>query len=165
MFSRSECEAENEVANGAAALNLRIGDIRIALVRVDPELTMAVQGAHERFPVNDAAADARVSAAWGELRHPAGDRIFDSGGLWQLYRRNADLLFHFTSPVFGTLPYKTACFNGDFTSGEVFLYGGHFQRNEPIYPLEYPLDELLIMHLLANGRGAEVHACGAVDSG
>jgi hypothetical protein len=33
-----------------------------------------------------------------------------------------------------------------------------------VYSLEYPLDELLLIHLLAGGRGLEVHACGVVDS-
>jgi hypothetical protein len=31
-----------------------------------------------------------------------------------------------------------------------------------VNPLEYPLDELLLIHLLAAGRGVEVHACGVV---
>ena len=31
------------------------------------------------------------------------------------------------------------------------------------YPLEYPLDELLIINLLAQGRGVEVHAAGVID--
>ena len=33
-----------------------------------------------------------------------------------------------------------------------------------MYPLEYPLDELLMGHLLGQGRGAEVHSCGLVDA-
>jgi hypothetical protein len=147
------------------SLSLRIGDITVALLSGGPGLKPGVEGSAQRFLVESGEPDVSVRAAWSDLREPAtGDRIFDSGGVWQLYRQNADYLFRFTSPVFGPLPYKTACFNGDFTSGEVFLYGSHFQRNEPIYPLEYPLDELLIMHLLANGRGVEVHACGVVDS-
>jgi hypothetical protein len=32
-----------------------------------------------------------------------------------------------------------------------------------LYPLEYPLDELLITNWLALGRGAEIHACAVVD--
>jgi hypothetical protein len=31
-------------------------------------------------------------------------------------------------------------------------------------PLEYPLDELLFIHFLALGRGAEIHSCGVIDS-
>ena len=34
----------------------------------------------------------------------------------------------------------------------------------PIYPLHYPLDELLMVHLLARGRGVEIHGSGIVDA-
>lgn len=33
-----------------------------------------------------------------------------------------------------------------------------------VYPLQYPLDELLIINLLARGKGVEVHACGVIDA-
>jgi hypothetical protein len=34
----------------------------------------------------------------------------------------------------------------------------------PLKPLDYPLDELLMINLLARGRGVEVHACGVIDA-
>lgn len=164
MISRLECEMENAAARGAGALNLRIGDIGIALASGDLELMPAVQGAIERFLVNGQhAADARVSAAWGQLRQPAGGRIFDSGALWQLFRQGEDYVFDFTSPIYGPVPYKRARFNPDFTCGEVFLHRDYFDPGAPAFPLEYPLDEVLMTHLLARGRGIEVHACGVED--
>jgi hypothetical protein len=148
----------------AAALSLCIGGIDIALVSGDPELRVAVQRTAQGFLVNACAADARVSAAWGELRHPAGDRMFDSGALWRLFRQDGDYVFDFTTPMFGPVPYKRARFNRDFTCGEVFLHRDYFARGEPAFPLEYPLDEILMTNLLARGRGIEVHACGVRDS-
>jgi energy-coupling factor transporter ATP-binding protein EcfA2 len=35
---------------------------------------------------------------------------------------------------------------------------------EAVYPLEYPLDEVLVSNLLARGRGIEIHACGLADA-
>ena len=113
--------------------------------------------------MNDEAADTRVSAAWGELRHPAGHRIFDSGALWQLFRQEENYVFDFTSPIYGPVPYKRARFSPDFASGEVFLHRDYFNRSAPAFPLEYPLDEILMTNLLARGRGIEVHACGLRD--
>jgi hypothetical protein len=52
----------------------------------------------------------------------------------------------------------------DFTHSEVSLHRPYFDPEKPIYPLEYPLDELLLINLLALGRGVEVHACGVVDA-
>src|SRR5205823_7896354 len=34
----------------------------------------------------------------------------------------------------------------------------------PPQPLDYPLDELLMISLLARGRGVEVHGCGVIDT-
>lgn len=141
-----------------------IGDIRVALTSDDPALKIGVSTATRQFLVDDDREDAHVSAAWGDLREPAsGKQIFDSGGLWKLYRQDADYVFRFTSPAFGEHPYKQARFNSEFTSGEVTLHADYYDCGEPASPLEYPLDELLMTNLLARGRGVEVHAFGMRD--
>lgn len=147
------------------ALRLKIGDLTIALVSDATDLKLAVQGAARHFVVPGGEPDATVRAAWGDLREPpAGDRIFDSGALWQLYHRDGNYIFRFTSPAIGPLPYKEACFNADFTFGELSLHRAYFDGSGSAHPLEYPLDELWMVHLLAQGRGVEVHACGVQDS-
>jgi hypothetical protein len=65
--------------------------------------------------------------------------------------------------MFGTLPYQAACFNDDFTEGRVEVRREVFATRLPLYPLHYPLDELLMVHLLARGRGVEIHCSGVVD--
>jgi hypothetical protein len=158
-------EIESANASSAGALTVSIGDIRIALISHEPDLWLQVQGATKRFLVDNDDADVIVRARWGELRDPAaGNKTFDSGGLWTLYQQNSNYLFRFTSPVFGTLPYKQACFSSDFTSGDVVLHRDYFDHRHPVDPLEYPLDELVMMNLLTLGRGVEVHACGVEDS-
>jgi len=147
------------------SLNLRVGDITFALTSEDPSLKLEDQCAARHFVIADGEADVCLRAAWGNSHHDlTGEKLFEAGSLWRLYQQDEGYLFHFTAPGFGPLPYKTARFNSDFTSGEVSLYGDYFRRNEPAYPLEYPLDELLMVNLLAQGRGVEVHACGVQDS-
>ena len=90
--------------------------------------------------------------------------MFDSGALWQLHRLNGSYLYAFTSPVFGSVPYKVASFDSSFTSGEVYLHRPYFESKQALYPLEYPLDELWMVNLLGQGRGAEIHGCGVVDA-
>src|SRR5215469_10662348 len=158
---------EIETANGlrAGVLTVSIGDIRIALISHEPDLRLQVQRATKHFLVDNNDADVIVRARWGELHDPAvGDKTFDSGSLWRLYQENSNYLFRFTSPALGTLPYKHACFSSDFTSGDVVLHRDYFDHRQPVDALEYPLDELLMMHLLTLGRGVEVHACGLEDS-
>lgn len=127
-------------------------------------MTFAVSDAAGRFLAGDNTADATVTAAWGDLSHPpAGTEIFDSSGLWKLYRDDGDYVFRFTAPAYGEHSYKQARFNPDFTHGEVTLHADYFDRGQPAFPLEYPLDELLMTNLLARGRGVEVHALGIRD--
>lgn len=152
-------------ASHAGVLTVSIGEIRIALISHDPDLRLQVQRATKRFLVEDDDADVVVRAGWGELHDsPAGNKKFDSGGLWKLYQQNSNYLFRFTSPAFGTLPYKQASFSSDFTAGDIVLHRDYFDHRQPIDALEYPLDELLMINLLTLGRGVEVHACGVEDS-
>jgi len=147
---------------------LRIADLTIALTSKDPLLTPQVAGATTQFFVreakpDDADPDVRVRATWGNLsKRTAGKKLFDSDGVWQLYAANGSLRFQFTSPALGPLPYKVASFDPAFTAGEVCLHRPYFSPSRAANPLEYPLDELLMIHLLAAGRGVEVHACGVV---
>jgi hypothetical protein len=146
-------------------LLLSIADITIAMISNDPGLRLDVPEATNDFVVNGVDPDVKVKIAWGNLsREPCGKKLFDSGALWQLYHYNGSFLFCFTSPTFGLFPYKEATFDQDFKSGEVYLHHHFFKHDQPVYPLEYPLDELLITNLLAKGRGVEIHACGLIDS-
>lgn len=146
-------------------LTVGIGDIKVALMSLEPDLHPQVARTTERFLSNPTNVDVVVRARWGELREPAsGHTTFESGGVWKLYEDRSNYLFRFTSPAFGSLPYKQACFCSDFTSGEVVLHREYFDHRQPIDVLEYPLDELLIVNLLSRGRGVEVHACGVEDS-
>jgi hypothetical protein len=141
-----------------------IGDIGVVLECADPGMAIGVPAETERFLVRDGAVVATVTAAWGALCEPfAGEELFDSGGLWKLYRQDGDYVFRFSSPAIGQCPYKEARFNPDFTLGEVTLHADYHDRREPATPLEYPLDELLMTNLLARGRGVEVHALGIRD--
>jgi len=149
----------------SSLLFLQIADITITLPGDDSELKMEVDEVTKNFLVPQAAPDVRVHARWGDLcEKPGGKKIFDSGLLWRLYSEDRSYCFHFTSPVLGPLPYKIASFNREFTSGEVCFNHSYFSRSQPLYPLDYPLDELLLVNLLARGKGVEVHACGVVDS-
>ena len=153
------------MTKGASVLTVSIGEIRVAIISLEADLQLQVPPTTERFLVDTDDFNVIVRARSGELHDPpSGNTIFDSGGVWRLYQQNSNYLFRFTSPAFGALPYKEACFSSDFTSGDVVLNREYFDHRQPVDPLEYPLDELLMMNLLARGRGVEVHACGVEDA-
>ncbi len=142
-------------------LHLRIAEITVAVTAQDSDLRLRADEATTRFLVPAADPDVTVTARWGDPgAADPGEPVFDSGGVWKLYRDGTRHRFVFSSPAVGPLPYKEASFEPDFTSCEVTLRRACFQAEQGLWPLEYPLDELVLQGLLARGRGAEIHACG-----
>jgi hypothetical protein len=91
-------------------------------------------------------------------------RIFRSGGNWTLYTHKNQWVFLLQSPASGPKPYAMAVINPEFSSGDIYLRElecfDSAAEHTKLNPLEYPLDELLMMHLLSQGRGHLFHACG-----
>ncbi|HKP86534.1 MAG TPA: hypothetical protein VJZ26_10580 [Blastocatellia bacterium] len=157
-------ETVDGAAPGAGRICVRVADITMALVSSDPELKLRVEGAMEKFVVESGAADVTLRTKWSRLDDAAlGEKIFDSGSVWQLSRDGGHYLFRFAAPFSDWLPYKIARFNADFTSGEILCERRYFDPGQPVNPLEYPLDELLLTNHLAAGKGVEVHACALAD--
>jgi len=142
---------------------------RVAEVRVEmnsppggPVLTLPPSLAP--FQAGAGPAGITLTVDWAdEIPEPSGEVLFDSGGVWTLHRRGSQFEFVFLSPAIGGGPYKTAVMDGDFRCGHVWLSRRVFGARSEVYPLEYPLDELLVIHRLARGEGVEVHACGVAD--
>lgn len=110
------------------------------------------------------SCDIELDVCWVEnLRLPEESPAFVSGGLWSAYLSSAGTQFYFSSPAVGQRPYKAAWFDPSFVRGHVVLNRSAFRAGTPVFPLEYPLDELAMMHRLALGEGIEVHALGLAD--
>jgi hypothetical protein len=109
--------------------------------------------------------DVEIEVKWAdELEAPKANPLFRSGGLWTSYPASGGHQFYFSTPSLGISPYKAAWFDEDFATGHILLSRRYFADTGPVFPLEYPIDELIMMHRLARGQGVEVHAVGLVDS-
>lgn len=133
------------------------GDMPVSL---DPE--------HEPFLVRGDAqnqtGDIELDISWAEtLAPPVGEPSFVSGGVWAAYVSSTGTKFYFSSVTVGRKPYKAAWFDPRFERGHVVLNRSAIPAGQAIFPLEYPLDELAMMHRLACGEGIEVHALGLSD--
>jgi hypothetical protein len=153
-----------------ATLALRIAGFTIGLVSHDPALRIGIEGAARRFVLSPAeasltATDVELETRWADLSTETGETLFDSGGVWQLYRgSNGRQRFRLFTAEQPHHPYRVAEFDETFRRGLVLLdrtaYG---HSEEVVFPLEYPLDELLMVHLLAQGKGVEMHSCAVAD--
>ena len=152
-------------------MHLRVGGftIRVAWSGTKPRgLHLAPSPAAAPFLVDPQPPDVIPDVVIGVDLDAAPDDaarecLFDSGGPWRLYRHDEGFLFRFFASTFGARPYKTARFAPDFSRGHITLHPDFFAGAAAVDPLEYPLDELLVIALLGQGRGLEMHGCGVAD--
>lgn len=136
---------------------LRIAGITIAL-RAQQTPAWTWDGASARFVVPSADhVDVEITVRHAQPDPPSGELLFDSGAVWKMYRDGDGFRFDSQVDFYGPAPYRSAKFDATFTRGEITVH------DPKLNPLEYPLDEILIAHLLGRGRGVELHSCGVVD--
>jgi hypothetical protein len=140
-----------------------VGGVSVQLESADMA-NIALVASLEPFRTKTATSDVDIRVEWADdLRPPRGQKLFDSGSVWRLYEDGEGFQFDFSAPVLGVQPYKRLLVDNQFRrarlqmSEECFAGSGY-----AIAPLEYPLDELLIMHRLTQEKAIELHSCGIV---
>jgi hypothetical protein len=130
-------------------------------------MPIALDPEHEPFLLASNSNDGchfELDIDWTEkLELPDSSPSFSSGGLWSAFASATGTKFYFSSPAVSPVPYKAAWFDPSFQRGHIVLNRSVFPQQHPVFPLEYPLDELAMMHRLALGEGVEVHALGLAD--
>jgi hypothetical protein len=162
----SECLASRQPGraegNAPCSSGFRVGGVSVGLTGTrgaDVALTLPL----EVFRVDVGASDINVQVEWVEsLSGAAGKKLFDSGSTWRLYEKQAELCFDFRAPCFGTQPYKRLIVDPKFCRAVLQMNEDCFLDATATDPLEYPLDELLIMHRLTQEKAIELHSCGIV---
>jgi hypothetical protein len=148
---------------GASRLSYQIGGITFGL-HAEGDLRLTLERELRAFALQTESCDVNLQISWADsLAVPQSTLLFHSGGLWSLFAESSGYRFSFLSPLLGMTPYKEAWFDPEFRSGRVLLSRRYFDTQRPVYPLEYPLDELLMIHRLSRGEGVEVHAVGISD--
>jgi hypothetical protein len=116
------------------------------------------------FRVVKSNPDITIQVQWVAKLSPAsGSKLFDSGSVWRLHEDETGFQFDFSSPILGARPYKKLVVDRHFSQATLQMseeaFAGFPQVAEP---LEYPLDELLIMHRLTQEKAIELHGVGIV---
>ena len=151
---------------------LRIGEVSLSL-RSDSGQPFFVHPQLDDFRAvdiceNGPACDLEITLQWADgLTTSRGRLLFDSGSAWKLYEDLASevggMIFDLESVVLGPDPYKRLHVDRDFRKGLLLINRGCFPAGSYCNPLEYPLDELVVIHRLCRERGVEVHAAGLYD--
>jgi hypothetical protein len=114
------------------------------------------------FRAQSETSDIDIQVEWTPRISAREDgQIFDSGSVWQLFDRGDQFAFEFTASNLGLTPYKRLLIDKNFRAATLQMseeaFGGRSAD-----PLDYPLDELLIMHRLTQERAIELHGSGIV---
>lgn len=148
----------------SSPLLIRIAGLTLGVNSPEDGPGIVVSDAAGAFVVNSGIPDVNLNVTWGEIdSSPRGRLLFDSGGVWMLREERDWLCYSFSSPTLGGV-YRRAVFDREFRRGVITLDRAKFERRPVPYPLEYPLDELVVINRLALADGIEVHGCGIVDT-
>jgi hypothetical protein len=143
---------------------LRVGGLTLAATSPVATPHLALPDAYRPFR---AARGADIRLEYPEEPPPRAPRealLFESGGVWRVYRRAGGVLYEFHTPVLRPTLYKAVEIDARLRRGRL-----HFplarRRRRCRFALAYPLDELLFQHRLALEGRAEVHAFGVAHRG
>jgi hypothetical protein len=151
---------------------VEIGGVCLALEAATAEVRLELSRSLRLFSCAPDNPDMIATVSRRELggRRRGGRRLFRSivSGFrnspgWELWAEGDERVFWLTSPALGRAPSQMARFDATFRRGEISLHERYFPPGQPIDPLPHPLDELLVMHWLAQGRGVELRASGIID--
>jgi len=142
--------------------HFRVGGVSVQ-VTGDCQADVALVPSVLPFQVDIGPCDINVQIGWvARLLPTRGRQVFDSGSIWRLYQDEGHFQFDFSSPVLGDAPYKRLLIDDQFCRASLLLSEECFKGHGIAAPLEYPLDEVLIMHRLTREKAVELHGCGIV---
>jgi hypothetical protein len=109
-------------------------------------------------------ADIRIRLELGDIPDTENlEKLFDSGQSWSMFRDGEGHCLTLNPPAFKK-PLWQARINRDFTEATVYcsekLVSRRNGRTVLSSPVSYPLDQILLMYILARRRGALLHAAG-----
>ncbi len=153
---------------------LAVGELVIQFNAADEISDFAVSPDHRAFITSEGSPRCVVNVHYGRIPDvDLGVEVFESGGLWRLHRLNGQFTVPMVSPVWGPGPYRLSVFNSSFSAGDIYISNlpsldGSMSQNMAkvegdgviVDPLAYPLDEVLVVNLLARDGGLNIHACG-----
>jgi len=153
------------MSNSAGEI-VRIANIAIGIRYADESLRRPLSETVSRFAVTSGDTNAEpdivitVDVMPADLPRP-GRLLFDSGAVWRAYDDNGGFRIDCSSEVFGDVPYKSAFFDRELREGRILVRPDAYLHT--MHALDYPLDEVVVAHLLGRGRGVELHGCGIID--
>ncbi len=147
-------EKELEFSKGRG--KIAIGDVTFS---VSSPKFIQVSSLYSPF-LTSKRPDVKIKVHYGSLLHFRHKRkVFDSEGLWSLYRRDGKEVLYLRS---NKRLEKIMVLQPHYKKVDLYLKSSRLQLEDI---LGYPLGEILMINLLAQERGAFIHSCGIDNNG
>ena len=118
---------------------------------------------------NDTKPELVLDLHYGDLPiHPSETGAFETNGPWRLLRREDEYVFRLHFNMIDGLPCLmdlVAVIVPSFRTGSLHMKADGYKQDRIPYPLQFPLDQLLLTKLLSKHGGAFIHGCGVDDGG
>jgi len=152
----------HSAGSAAHQVQFRVGEVSVQ-VAGKHAADVALVSSLSRFREGAGTVHIRIQIERA-ARLPRAERreLFDSGSVWRLFEDDAGFRFDFATATMGDTPYKRLIVDREFRYASLLIKDQCFAGMGSAAPLEYPLDELLIMHRLTQEKAIELHGCGIV---
>jgi hypothetical protein len=157
------------------AFTIDVAGVTMSARAGSDDVVLKVLAPLDRFIVDTQSPDVRLTVHYAAP--PEADEndqeVFDSAGVWRLYRTGTGYTYAMSSPIIdGGRPYRVALFDEALSQGDLYIRPLPYMDEKrgadgrlPIGPWEYPLDELLVVNKIADGRGVDIHGCAIAREG
>jgi hypothetical protein len=146
-------------------LRIEIAKIVFSIVCSEHDVAIQFDDSYRKF-ISAAAPEIVLKihfTDFSEFISQKKKRIFDSYGPWSLYDIDGKRAIVIGTSDWTEIPSRIAVFEDGKQVIDIFAEEGYHANGSAIDPLQYPLAEVLMMCLLAQGRGVMMHACGVID--
>lgn len=151
-------------------MNMEIADINFVVSCQYPLSTDRLPGTYSQFlrnialPGEDTTINVRIETnAMPDTRQMT--KVFDSGQSWSMFRQRDDYFLSLNVPTANGNAIWLATFNSHCDDIVIYCSDQFVNKKDSITtlstPLGYPLDQLLLMYIMAEKGGALLHAAGA----
>ncbi|MEA3432198.1 MAG: hypothetical protein U9R01_05945 [candidate division WOR-3 bacterium] len=140
--------------NSEQETKLKIGGITISFISCGDNSAVRTDDIYRDFITNH-EPDVTLQVHYGQIPKSKSEKdIFDAGTTWSMFQSNGKYILEDTNRI--------AILEPDFKCGKIYTKES---RGKTILPLSYPLDEVLMINLLAKAQGILIHACGVISKG
>jgi hypothetical protein len=139
---------------------LRIGPVCVALVgEFDPSRWSLDAGHHKFFSPTNLAQTA-LHVEWHPTVGCSGRLAFEAGRVARFYRDGRRWFIRLGEDEHSRAADRVLSLDASGAAGSILMNPGGAAEPVSRYPLEYPLEDLLFRHLMADHSALLVHACG-----